>query len=346
MNVSTLTIVLISVAAGVFGAVSGYFVAAFLERKRVSGAIDRAQKWFDEVAAERDSLADRCNDMQAKIGALKSKSANYRSELEGALGEAKTLSNKLKTVTEQAKTLGKSVRALKAERETTKRKIHAMQDNMVAVHERASALQNEFEKAGAFYKRELLKSFNKRKQLEQDIKAIRAEQEAFNKRIEASVDEHGSAEEMIKNAQLRLGQIEMLERSVERLKTEKAEVLDDMKQLRAENEGLQNELSELVELRIHNQQLVQAIESLEQSRRKHEQEADQARSKAEESEQLSDTLSMKLADLEKGFAAMEQEQNEAIQHVRDAAASARPGDHREPVEYPEKYDLIDSSRAG
>ena len=333
-----LTIVLIAITTGIASAAVGYFVAVFLERRSVGAELEASQKRFDAVAAERDRLAERSNAMQAKIGALKSESSNYRSELEAALGEAKTLSRNVKTLTDKARDFSKTIRALKAERETTKSKINTMQDNLVAVHERASALQHEFEKAGAFYKRELLKSFNKRKLLEKDIEAIRAEQEAFNKRIEASVNEHGSAEEMIVNAQLRLGQIDMLQRSVDRLEAEKAELREDLKQLRAENEGLQEELSELVELRIHNQQLVQAVESLEQSRRKHEQEAEQ-------SAQLSDTLSMKLADLEKGFAAMEQEQNKAIKHARDEAASARPGAPREPVEYPDKYDLVDSYRA-
>ena len=58
-----------------------------------------------------------------------------------------------------------------------------------------------------------------------------------------------------------------------------------------------------------------AVEALERSRKEHEQEA-------EVSAQESDTLRMKLAEIEEGFAAIEMEQSQALRDVRDVSGAS------------------------
>ncbi|MDJ0701261.1 MAG: hypothetical protein QNJ07_15545, partial [Woeseiaceae bacterium] len=68
------------------------------------------------------------------------------------------------------------------------------------------------------------------------------------------------------------------------------------------------------ELRLHNKQLVRCAEALEDSRKEHEADAD--------------TLRLKLDDLEKNFADMERQQNEALKDARKAAVVPLVGNQR------------------
>jgi chromosome segregation ATPase len=333
MDGPVLHIIIFSVLAGACGLAAGYFAGAFVGKRRLDKFADAAQQRLHDVGAERDVFAERCNGMSDNIESLQSTVANYRSKLKIALGNEKAMIRKTTTLAE-------TVQVLHQERETTKSKVNSLQGMLVAIHQRSLALQGEFEKAGAFYKEQLAKSFRIRKALEQDLVAARAEQAAFQKTLDSSVKEHGSAKEMIVSAQLRLGQIEVLERTVAKLEAENAELAENAKQLRADSDALQRELAEMNELRIHNQQLVMAVEALESSRKEYEEEAEQYRDKADQSEQLSDTLRMKLADLESGFAAMEQEQNQVIRHVRDVTAAARPAANEEISGYAEMTQLV------
>ena len=111
----------------------------------------------------------------------------------------------------------------------------------------------------------------------------------------------------------------MLERNVNKLETENAQLRQDAKQLKREFNAREQALAELEELRLHNKQLVQCVEALEDSRKEHEADADRYRQQADESEKLSDTLRLKLDDLEKNFADIEKQQHDAIEDVRKAA---------------------------
>ena len=81
-------------------------------------------------------------------------------------------------------------------------------------------------------------------------------------------------------------------------------------------------------VQINNQQLVRCVESLERRRADSAEQAEQYRDQVDQSEQMSETLRMKLNDLEKSFAAMEEQQQEAIEHVRSAVATAAPASNQ------------------
>ena len=73
------------------------------------------------------------------------------------------------------------------------------------------------------------------------------------------------------------------------------------------------------ELKIHNKQLVMAVEALEHSRKAHETDAERYKQQADESAKVSDTLRFKLEDLQKGFADIEKEQDQVLQSARSAS---------------------------
>ncbi len=296
------------------GAAAGYFIAFAISKQRIATIIGRAENKIHAAAAEREKAVKRYQDARDAVKALKIQTND-------ALDQRATAIEKLTVMI-------RNVQALRAERAATKEKIKSLQNSLTAVHQRTLSLQREFEKAGQFYKRELHKSFRKRQQLETDLKKARAEQEAFEKRIKESVLEHGSPEEMVTAAQLRFGQIEMLERAVDRLEAENKDLKEEIRQRKDDYESVRKELKELDELRIHNQHLVRALEALEESRQQHEQEAEQARSKADESEQLSETLRMRLSNLEESFAAIEEDQQRAIKGMQQVAAANESGPKR------------------
>ena len=201
----------------------------------------------------------------------------------------------------------------------TKIKVGSLQSALLSVKRQSADLQHEFDKTREFYKRELLKTLKKRKDLEQEVKDARAEQEEFSKLVESPVLEHGSEENMVVAAQLRLGQLEVLTRNVAKLEAENTQLRQDKVQLKMDFETRAGELKELDELKLHNKQLVRAVEALETSRQEHESEAARYREQADESEKLSDTLRLKLDDLEKNFADIEKQQDRAIHEAREAA---------------------------
>ena len=124
---------------------------------------------------------------------------------------------------------------------------------------------------------------------------------------------------MIVAAQLRLGQLQVLERNVSKLEAENEELNREAVQVKRDFEARERDLSELEELKIHNDQLLRGVEALEGSRKEHETDAERYRQQADQSEKRSDTLRLKLADLEENFVAIEKQQGQVLRDARKAA---------------------------
>lgn len=304
MGGSTLQIALFALGGGIFGALAAWLIQVAIAKRRIAAVTREARTRIAEVAAQRDGLARQNARSQAKIEKLAEVNARRGSEL--------------KSLFKKSKLLARNVLTLRGEREDTKRKVGALQNALVSLKQQSTDLQTEFDKTREFYKRELLKSLQKRKELDQAVIDARAEQEEFAKLVESSSLEHGSEEDMVVAAQLRLGQLEVLTRNVNKLEAENEQLRQDSVKIRQELEGRERDIAELDELRLHNKQLVQCAEALESSRKEHETEADHYREQADESEKLSDTLRLKLDDLEKNFADIEQQQDQALKNARKA----------------------------
>jgi vacuolar-type H+-ATPase subunit I/STV1 len=290
MGGSLYQIVLYAIGGGIVGFAIAWSIQAVITSRRVTQLTDEAVTKIDEVTAQRDELARE----NARHGA------------------------ELKSTLDKSKLLARNVRTLLTERENTKIKLSTIQNALVSLRQKSTALQSEFDKTRKFYKRELVKSFEKRKVLEEDIKTARAEQEAFAKLVESSILDHGSTENMVITAQLRLGQLDLLERSVKKLEAENAQLRDDAMQIKRKFEARERDLRKLEELKLHNKQLVRCVEALEGSRQEYEADAERFREQAGHSEKESDTLRLKLEDLEKNFADIEQQQHSALEDARNA----------------------------
>lgn len=305
MDTSILKIAMVAVGSGILGAACGWLVHVIISKNRIDRASTAAQAKLDDVTTQRDRFANKCSRSRAKIESLQAANAKRSAEFESVL--------------KKSKTLAKNVLTLRDERENTKIKLGTLQNALSSLKQRTTALQTEFLKTQDFYKRELIKSLEKRKVLEKEVMEARSEQESFAELVESATLEHGSEENMIVAAQLRLGQLQVLERNVSKLEAENEGLSREVVQLRKESEARERDLSELEELRIHNEQLVRGVEALEGSRKEHETDAERYRQQADQSEKQSDTLRLKLADLEKNFVAIEEEQNQVLKDAREAS---------------------------
>ncbi|MDH3576197.1 MAG: hypothetical protein OEO71_00055 [Gammaproteobacteria bacterium] len=305
MDSSMIETALYALGGGILGVVCGWLVQAMISKRRIDEVTNAARAEIDDVTVQRDRIANKYSRSRAKIESLQANITKRRTEF--------------KSVLKKSRLLARNVLTLRAERENTKIKLGTMQKALGSLRQQTIALQSEFEKAREFYKRELLKSFEKRKLLEKEVREARAEQESFANLVESSTLEHGSTENMIVAAQLRLGQIQVLERNVNKLEAENAQLNRDIVRIRQEFAARERDLAELEELRIHNQQLVRCVEALEGSRKEYETDAERYRQQADQSEKLSDTLRLKLDDLEKNFADIEKQQGRALKSARKAA---------------------------
>jgi len=308
MAVSMSQIVLL-LATGVIAVVAGFLAGTAFAKRQFGQLTAEVESRSTALTRERDYFSNRLSKAKTTIESL-------RADVVAKI-------NKLDSVRRKSKVLTKNVLALRDEREKTKIKITTLQKTLVSVKQRTVALQREFEKVGDFYKGELAKSFDKRKKLKKELEKAQSEQESFAKLVESSVLEHGSPQEMITAAHLRLEQLKVLERNVEKLEKENQQLRDDAINLKRDYGALQKDLKELDELKIYNKQLIECVESLENSRQKHEQDAEKYRDQAAQSEQLSDTLRLKLEDLEKNFADIEDQQDKALEHAREATVQDR-----------------------
>ncbi|MDH3336852.1 MAG: hypothetical protein OEM76_03395 [Gammaproteobacteria bacterium] len=305
MGTSILETAMVAVGGGILGVACGWLIQAIISKRRIDQASTVAQANLDHVITQRDRIANNYSRSRAKIESLQATNAKRSAEFESVL--------------KKSKLLAKNVLMLRTERENTKIKLSTLQNALGSLRQQTTALQSEFEKTQEFYKRELARSFEKRKLLEKEVKEARSEQESFAKLVESATLEHGSGENMIVAAQLRLGQLQVLERNVSKLEAENMDLNREVVRVKKEFEARERDLSELEELRIHNAQLVRCVEALERSRKEYETDAERYRQQADHSEKLSDTLRLKLDDLEKNFADIEKQQDQALKNARKAA---------------------------
>lgn len=320
-------IALYLLAGGALGVVTGLLIGAAISNRRIGQLTSESQTRLDDATRQRDQFATEFSKSRSTIESLRAAVAKRLPELESERKKSNILAS--------------NVRTLRAEREDTKIKVSTIQNALISVKQQTVALQGEYDKACEFYKGELVKSFEKRKALEEKTKELRSEQESFAKLVESSVLEHGSPDEMIAAAQLRLGQLEVLERNANKLEAENTQLRDDAIRMKRDYETLEKDLAELDELRLNNRQLVRCVESLESSRKEHEHDAERYRDQADQSDQLSETLRLKLNDLEKNFADIEKQQHQALKHARKAAiAPASRTKKSSPKEIDDLQDVV------
>lgn len=314
MDGSTLDIVPIALAAAAAGFGIGWLLHATFGRRRTQKLADGLQDTIDDLARQRDRLTAEGNRLRALVEEQEGKV--HRHEL--AVKEART---QLESAREREKRLGQDIFTLRGEREEFKSKMTTFQNALVLMKSQAEDLQNEFVKSCEFYKGELRKSFELRKAVEMKLEDARAEHQSFDNLLSSARSEHDSVNRMLASAQARLANLDELEAQVIRLEAENAQLNHDARLAQQEIEVLKRDVAELDELKVQNREMAHCLESMENSRRQYESDAQRYKQYADQTEKKSETLRLRLDEVEKNFAEIEKQQRSALREARRASVA-------------------------
>ena len=298
------------------GAVVGWVIRSVLSHSRINQLNDDWQAQLDDAVRERDRRTAEVGTLRTSIEAQEA----VIHQRDMAVTKTRT---ELNSALEKEKLLTKNVFTLRAEREDFKAKMLMFQNKMAALQRQSNELQSEFIKSGNFYKSELTKAFERRKLLEDKIGNSKAEYESFSNLLQASRSEHESVNKMLAAAKKRLENLDALEQNVIELEAENAQLKHDSAMTRQENDALKRDVFEQEELKIQNKELAEVLKSMENSRKQYEDDATRYRDHAGKSEQKSETLRIRLDEVEQNFAEMEKQQQQALKAARKSAAEQK-----------------------
>jgi len=293
----------------VVGVVIGWLIRGVQFKSRAQKMADEWQLKLDNFVRQRDRLTAETTTLRSTVE--KQQAAAHQNDL--ALSKCRT---ELESANEKVKLLQKDLFTLRAEREEFKTKVSQFQNALVSMKQQSSELQSEFVKAREFYKGELTKSFDRRKVLEAKVEDAKLEHESFSNLLSSSRSEHESVNKMLAAAQTRLDNLDALEQKAIELEAENAQLNHDATLAAQEIETLQRDVAELDELKIQNKELAQCVASMENSRKQYESDAMRYKEHAGESEKKSETLRIRLDEVEKNFSDMEKQTRNAIKDAR------------------------------
>ncbi len=324
---------LLLTVTGVACVVLGWAVGALQAKRRIRRLRDEWQIKLDNFVRERDRLTSETAHLRSAVE--QQQGAIHRAEV--AVSRSRT---ELESLRERNKQQNKDLFTLRSEREDFKTRVREIQDQMSLMKYQSEELQSEFIKSREFYKGELTKAFERRKDIEEKLEKAHAEQQSFATLLESSQSEHESVNKMLASAQKRLGQMDLLEQDVIRLEAENAQLNHDYTLAKQEVETLQRDLAELDELRVQNKELAEVLKSMENSRKQYEVDAKRYREDAENAEKKSETLRLRLDDVEKNFEEMEKQQREALKEARKTPVPEKANGGDKPVEKDNLQEII------
>ncbi len=308
-----------ALAAAVVGTVVGWLLCSTLSRSSISRLNDDWQAQLDDVVRQKGRMTAEATTLRTSIEAQEA----VIHQRDMAVTKIRT---ELNSALEKEKLLTKNIFTLRAEREDFKTKVVTFQNALASLKRQSTDLQTEFLKSGDFYKGQLAKSFEKRKELQEKLENSGAEHKSFTNLLQSSRSEHQSVNKMLGAAKKRLENLDLLEQNVIELEAENAQLKHDSAIARQENEALKRDGFEQEELKIQNKELGQVLKSMENSRKQYEDDANRYREHAGKSEQKSETLRVRLDEVEKNFLEMEKQQSEALKNARQSGATDAAND--------------------
>ena len=323
---STDSLMILLGTGGVVGLVA-WLARGMIAKRQTIQLIDEWEPRVDDLSRKRDNLLAEANKYRATI-------ETQQAEIHQSQQAVRHAKTSLNSAIEKINSLSKDLFTLRAEREDSKSKLLTFQNALNSVRNQSQELQREFIKSRNFYKAELKKAFEKRQALEVSIDNARAEQDSLRNLLTGSRSEQESVNRMLESARNRLAEIDKLERDVVRLEADNAQLKHDAALAKQEIESLKRDVAELDELRVQNTELSEVVKSMETSRRQYEQDAKRYQGVANDSEQQSETLRIRLDEVEQNFLELEKQQQNAIKQVRKEAATANnpSGRDDEPVQ--------------
>jgi len=302
--------------AAAVGGIVVWILLGQVQRRRLENLADDWQDKVDNVVRTRDRLTGEAESLRSTIESQQALVTQH----EHAVAKAGV---DLESHKEKERQLSKDIFTLRTEREEIKRKMGGFQQALLAVQQQSLEIQREFLKSREFYKNELTKAFERRRAVEIKLDDALAEQDSFANLLRSSVSEKESVNKMLSAAQRRLENIDSLEQKNIELEAENAQLNHDAAIAQQDIDVLRRDVEELEELKVQNRELSQCVASLEESRRQYEQDARRYKERAGESEQKSETLRIKLDEVEQNFMDIEKQQRKALDDARKATVARR-----------------------
>jgi predicted flap endonuclease-1-like 5' DNA nuclease len=302
--------------AAAVGAAVVWLIMSKTSQRRLKSHADEWQDNVDNVVRIRDRLINEAEALRSTIDSQQVTVTQHEHSVARAEVD-------LESSREKEKQLTKDIFTLRAERDETKAKMNSFQVALVAVKQQAQEIQTEFLKSREFYKNELTKAFERRRTVEIKLDDARAEQDSFSNLLRSSVSEKESVNKMLSAAKKRLDNIDALEQKAIGLEAENAQLKHDATIAKQDIEVLQRDVEELEELKVHNKELSQCVTSLEDSRKQYENDAQRYRQRAGQSEEKSETLRIKLDEVEQNFLDIEKQQRKALKDARKATVARK-----------------------
>lgn len=309
----------IILGVSVVGLGLGWLLRSFLIGNKITNINNDWQAHYDAAVRDRDHLQKQGATLRTSVEAQEA----VIHQRDMAVTKIKT---ELESSLEKEKLLTRNVFTLRAEREGFKTKMSAFQNRMMTLQEQSAELRSEFLKSRDFYVGELKKSFDKRKELEERVENSSHEHESFRNLLSSSRSEQDSVNNMLSAAKARLENLDQLEHSVIALEAENAQLKHDNAIARQENDALRRDVAEQDELRIQNKELAQVLQSMEKSRKQYENDANRYRQHADKTEKKSETLRLKLDEVEQNFLQIEKENRKALATARKSSATEAAND--------------------
>jgi predicted flap endonuclease-1-like 5' DNA nuclease len=324
MDGLTPQIVTYLLGSAIIGAALGWLFRGAHFNRRVEQQNDEWQIKLDNYVRQRDYLSAEAFKLRSTIETQQAAVHKH----ETAVANART---DLESAREKEKRMSKDLFTLRAEREDFKSNMTRFQNALVSVKQQSADLQTEFIKSGDFYKSEIAKSFEIRKALAAKVEDGKLEHQSFSNLLQPSRSEHESVNKMLASARKRLENLDALEQKAIELEAENAQLNHDATLAKQEIETLQRDVAEMDELKVQNKELAQCLTSMENSRKQYESDAQRYKTHAGQSEQKSETLRLKLDEVEKNFADIEKQQRQALKDVRKTTV-ARKSNGQKPAE--------------
>ena len=306
-----------ALAAVVVGIGIGWLLQSGLLRRRVAQVSDDWQSKLDEMTRHKDRLTAENSKLRTRLE--EQEGAIHRHEI--AVKKANT---ELESAREREKRMSQDIFTLRGEREDFKNKVVTFKNALDTVKQQTVELQDEFIKSREFYKGELQKSFDKRKEVEAKLEDAKHEHNSFSNLLKSTRSEHDSVNRMLASAKARLAELDDLEHKVIKLEAENAQLNHDAQMAQQEIDVLQRDVAELEELKVQNKELAHCLQSMEESRKQYEDDAKRYKEYADKTEKKSETLALRLDEVEKNFLDIEKQQRKALKEARKVSAPA-PG---------------------
>ena len=277
------------------------------------------QRKLDQAVAKARALDDQTTTLKVNLEETQ-KIALHNKHAAVSTG------TELESMRQRAQTLAKELSATRGERDAYSEKLGENQKFVMAAKKRLTEVTDEFEKSRVFYKAQLGNAVEQRKELERRIEDLKSEQESLTTLLSSSKAEHDAVNRMLASARKRAENIDVLEQKAIELEADNADLRHKLEKSEQKIEALQRDIDDFEELKAQNRELARCLESMENSRKQYEADARRYREQYEHSEQKSETLRMKLGDIEQSLTAMQNahEKAERVEPVQSIGIAPPP----------------------